>query len=52
MPKVFLILFILGILVTLTAAILLWFGITSSGVAAIIGIMGIGLIASKFKKSF
>jgi len=44
--KVFLIPFILGILVALTAAVLLWFGIISSGIAAVVGIVGIGLMAS------
>jgi len=50
MHKVFLILFILGILIALTAAVLLWFGIITSGIAAVIGIVGIGLIASSARQ--
>ena len=36
----------LGLLIALTAAILLFFGVIESGVAAIIGIVGIGLIGA------
>jgi len=36
----------LGLLIALTAATLLFFGVIESGVAALIGIMGIGLIGA------
>jgi len=39
-------LFGLGLLIALTAATLLFLGIIESGVAALIGIIGIGLIAA------
>jgi hypothetical protein len=38
--------FVLGLLIALTAATLLFFGELESGVAALIGIVGIGLIAA------
>jgi len=37
--------FVLGLLIALTAAALLLLGVIESGVAAAIGILGIGLIA-------
>jgi small-conductance mechanosensitive channel len=40
------IMFVLGLLVALTAAALLLLGVIESGVAAAIGILGIGLIAA------
>ncbi|MBU4086463.1 MAG: hypothetical protein KKB21_02695 [Nanoarchaeota archaeon] len=40
------ILFVVGIVMALTSATLLFFGVISSSVSAIIGIIGIGLIAS------
>jgi hypothetical protein len=40
------ILFIIGLCIALGAATLLFFGIIESGVAAMIGIVGIGLIAA------
>jgi hypothetical protein len=39
-------LFALGLIVALTAAVLLVLGVIESGVAALIGIVGIGLIAT------
>ena len=36
----------LGLLIALTAATLLFLGVIESGVAAVIGIVGIGLIAA------
>jgi len=39
------VLFIVGLCIALTAAALLFFHIIESGVAAVIGIVGIGLIA-------
>lgn len=36
----------LGLLIALTAALLLFLGVIESGMAAMIGIFGIGLIAS------
>jgi len=36
----------LGLLIALTAATLLFLGVIESGVAALIGIVGIGLIAA------
>jgi hypothetical protein len=36
----------LGLLIALTAATLLFFGVIESGIAALIGILGIGLIAT------
>jgi hypothetical protein len=41
-----LILFIVGIIIALTAGVLLFLGILTSSVSAIIGIVGIGLIAT------
>lgn len=41
-----LVLFTLGLLIALTNATLLFLGILPSGVSAVIGIIGIGLIAS------
>ena len=40
------ILFIVGLIVALTAGVLLFLGLLSSSVSAIIGIVGIGLIAT------
>jgi len=40
------ILFIVGLCIALAAAALLFFNIIESGVAAVIGILGIGLIAT------
>jgi hypothetical protein len=40
------VLFIIGLCIALTAAALLFFHIIESGVAAVIGILGIGLIAA------
>jgi len=40
------ILFIVGLVMALTSATLLFFGVISSSISAIIGIIGIGLIAS------
>ena len=39
-------LFGLGLLIALTAATLLFFGVIESGVAALIGIVGVGLIGA------
>lgn len=39
-------LFVVGLLVALTSATLLFFGVIESGVAAAIGIVGIGLIGA------
>jgi hypothetical protein len=39
-------LFIVGLCIALSAAALLFFGIIESGVAALIGIVGIGLIGA------
>ena len=39
-------LFGLGLLISLTSATLLFFGVIESGIAAVIGIVGIGLIAA------
>ncbi len=39
-------LFIVGLCIALSAAALLFFGIIESGVAALIGILGIGLIGA------
>ena len=36
----------LGLLIALTAATLLFFGVIASGIAAVIGIVGIGLIGA------
>jgi hypothetical protein len=36
----------LGLLIVLTVAVLLFLGVIESGVAAMIGIIGIGLVAS------
>ncbi len=44
--KISLILFITGIIIALTAGALLFFGILQSSASAIIGIVGIGLIAA------
>jgi len=44
--KISLILFLVGLIVALTAGVLLFLGILSSPVSAVIGIIGIGLIAS------
>ena len=43
--KISIVLFIIGIIIALTSATLLFFGIFSSSLSAIIGIIGIGLIA-------
>jgi len=40
------IIFSLGLLIALTAATLLFFGVIESGIAALIGIVGIGLISA------
>ena len=44
--KISIILFIVGLVIALTSATLLFFGVISSSISAIIGIIGIGLIAS------
>ena len=44
--KISIIMFILGLIIALTSATLLFFGVISSGVSVVIGIIGIGLIAS------
>jgi len=44
--KISLALFIIGILIALTAGVLLFLGILSSSVSAIIGIIGIGIMAA------
>ena len=38
--------FSLGLLIALTSATLLFFGVIESGIAAVIGIVGIGLIGA------
>ena len=44
--RISLILFVIGLATALTAAILLFMGIIKSSLAVIIGIIGIGLIAT------
>lgn len=46
MNKIKLILFIAGLFIALAAAALLFFNIIDSGIAAVIGILGIGLIGA------
>lgn len=43
---VFLILFLSGLIIAITSAVLLFLGILSSGTSGVIGIIGIGLIAT------
>ena len=43
--KISIVLFIVGLIIALTSATLLFFGVISSGIAALIGIVGIGMIA-------
>ena len=44
--KISIVLFIIGIIIALTSATLLFFGVISSSISVVIGIIGIGLIAS------
>ncbi len=43
-------LFVVGILIALTAAVLLLLNVIESGIAALIGIVGIGLIAASSRQ--
>ena len=43
--KISIILFVVGLIIALTSATLLFLGVISSSISAIIGIVGIGLIA-------
>ena len=43
---IFLLLFLSGLIIAITSAVLLFLGILSSGISALMGIVGIGLIAS------
>ena len=43
-------LFVMGLVIALGAGTLLFFGLIESGIAALIGIVGIGVIASSGRK--